>query len=189
MTQTLNFPAAVPGLRGEIVSLRKLAEDDIPAWFERASDPESAGLAGDPIPESIELGFTWLTRHRERFSQQAGIRWAIVPKGSTGSVGTVGFSITSTEARIAEIGFVVGRAYWGRGFCTAAVKLAIGYGFHVLGLAEVRAEVLPRNLASRRVLDKMGFRIERDVAGHSLLGSDSEDCYLYVLQGQHNATT
>jgi hypothetical protein len=76
--------------------LRELAEDDVPAWFERASDPESAVPAEDPIPESVEMGFRWLRRHRERFRRQAGIRWAIVEKGSTDSVGTIGLVITSS---------------------------------------------------------------------------------------------
>ena len=111
MSQTLHFPDAVPTLFGDMVYLRELTEDDIPAWFERASDPESAVLAGDPIRESVEMGVHWLQRHRERFRQQAGIRWAIVPKGSTDSVGTIGLAITSKEQRRAELGIVVGRAY------------------------------------------------------------------------------
>jgi [ribosomal protein S5]-alanine N-acetyltransferase len=114
--------------------------------------------------------------------QQAGVRWAIVPAGSTDSIGTVGFVITSKEERIAEIGFVVGRAHWGKGFCTAAVKLAISYGFKELGLAEVCAEVLKRNVASRRILDKLGFRIERSIANNPQPGSASEDCCTYALR-------
>src|SRR4051795_7600734 len=42
MFQTLHFPDAVPTLFGDMVFLRELTEDDVPAWFERASDPESA---------------------------------------------------------------------------------------------------------------------------------------------------
>lgn len=181
MPQTLRFPNVVPHLHGEIVSLREITEDDIPAWFERASDAESANLAGDPIPESAEQGYEWLRRHRERFKQQIGIRWAIVPTGSTGSVGTIGFTITSKEERACEIGFVIGRAHWGRGFCTSAAELIIDYGFRELGLALVRAEVLQRNAASRRVLEKLGFRIERDVPGDPQACGEPEDCYIYVL--------
>lgn len=164
--------------------LREVREDDIPAWFERASDAESADLAGDPIPESIEQGYDWLKRHRERFTQQTGMRWAIVPSGSAVSVGTIGFAITSQEERTAEIGFVIGRRHWGKGLGTAAAALIIEYGFRELGLAVIRAEVLKRNDASRRVLEKLGFRIERDVPGDPQIGGESEDCSIYVLQNQ-----
>jgi ribosomal-protein-alanine N-acetyltransferase len=157
MPQTLHFPDALPALFGDKVSLRELTEDDVPAWFARASDPESAVLAGDPIPESVEMGVQWLQRHRERFRQQAGIRWAIVPKGSTDSVGTIGLTITSKAERSAELGIVIGRANWGKGIGISAAQLVTGYAFSTLGLAEMHAEVLQRNLASRRLLEKLVF--------------------------------
>ena len=181
MSKVFNFPDAIPKLLGEVVYLRELSEEDIPAWFERASDHESADLAGDSIPESAEMGFSWLQRHREQFRRQIGIRWAIVPQDLAASVGTIGLTITSTEDRIAEIGFVIGRAYWGKGLGTAAAQLVTHYAFHTLGLAEIQAEVLQRNLASRHVLEKLGFQLERDLPGDSQAEMGSEDCYLYVL--------
>jgi ribosomal-protein-alanine N-acetyltransferase len=181
MSQTLFFPDAVPTLFGDIVYLRELTEDDVPAWFERASDRESAVLAGDPVPESIEMGFHWLQRHRERFRQQASIRWAIVPTGSTDSVGTVGLTITSKAERRAELGIVIGRAYWGKGIGTSAAHLATDYAFRTLGLAEIQAEVLQRNLASRRLLEKVGFQLLRSIPGDPHSDTDFEDCYLYIL--------
>jgi [ribosomal protein S5]-alanine N-acetyltransferase len=181
MSKTLNFPDVVPKLFGEAVYLRELIEDDIPAWFERASDAESADLAGDPIPESVEMGFKWLQRHRERFHQHAGIRWAIVPKDSAESVGTIGLTITSKEERIADLGIVIARAYWCKGIGASAMHLVTGYAFNTLGLAEIQAEVLQRNLASRRLLEKSGFHLVRAIPGNPQLDPISEDCFLYAL--------
>ena len=185
MSQILHFPDALPALFGDKVSLRELTEDDVPAWFARASDPESAVLAGDPIPESVEMGVQWLQRHRERFRQQAGIRWAIVPKGSTESVGTIGLTITSKAERRAELGIVIGRASWGKGIGTSAAQLVTGYAFSTLGLAEIQAEVLQRNLASRRLLEKLGFHLLRTIPGDPHSETDFEDCYLFVLSSQN----
>ena len=181
MSRTLSFPDAVPTLLGDVVYLRGLTEDDVPAWFERASDPESAVLAGDPVPESIEMGSHWLQRHRERFHRRSGIRWAIVPNGSTDSVGTIGLAITSDEERIAELGIVIGRAYWGRGIGTSAAHLVTGYGFSTLGLAQIHAEVLQRNLASRRLLERVGFHRLRTIPGDPHSATDFEDCFQFVL--------
>jgi hypothetical protein len=64
MSQTLNFPATVPDLFAESLQLCELTEADIPAWFARATDVESADLAGDSIPESIEMGAVWPQPHR-----------------------------------------------------------------------------------------------------------------------------
>ena len=184
MSQSLHFPDAVPALFGDMLYLRELTEDDVPAWFERASDLESAVLAGDPIPESVEVGFEWLQRHRERFRQQAGIRWAIVEKGSTDSVGTIGLAITSKQKRIAELGIVIGRAYWGKGIGTSAAHLVTGYAFGTLGLAEIRAEALQRNISSRRLLEKAGFRLLRKIPGDPHSETDFEDCFLFVLSSR-----
>ena len=188
MSQTLHFPDAVPTLFGDMVYLRELTEDDVPAWFERASDPESAALAGDPIPESVEMGGHWLQRHRERVRQQAGIRWAIVPKGAMGSVGTIGLTITSKEQRIAELGIVIGRAYWGKGIGTSAAHLVTHYAFSTLGLAEIQAEVLQRNLASRRLLEKVGFQLLRSIPGDPHSDTNFEDCFLFVLSSQNRTS-
>jgi [ribosomal protein S5]-alanine N-acetyltransferase len=188
MSQTLQFPDAVPSLFGDTVYLRELTEDDVPAWFERASDPQAAVLAGDAIPESVEMGFHWLQRHRERFRQQAGIRWAIVPQGSTDSVGTIGLAIISKEERIAELGLVIGRASWGKGIGTSAAHLVTGHAFSTLGLAEIQAEVLQRNMASRRVLEKVGFHLLRTIAGDPNSDTDCEDCFLFVLSSQNRTS-
>ena len=188
MSQTLHFPDTVPALFGDTLYLRELTEDDVPAWFERASDRESAVLAGDPIPESIEMGFRWLQRHRERFRQQTGVRWAIVEKGSTDSVGTIGLDITSREKRIAELGIVIGRANWGKGIGTSAAHLVTAYACSTLGLAEIQAEVLRRNLASRRLLEKVGFQLLRSIPGDPHSDTGFEDCFLFVLSSQNRTS-
>ncbi len=182
MSQTLNFPATVPDLFAESLHLCELTEADIPAWFARATDVESADLAGDSIPESIEMGAAWLQRHRDRFQQQTAIRWSILPKGATESAGTVGLIITSKEHRTAEFGIVVGRAYWGKGIGTAATQLVTRCGFEVLGLAEIRAEVLQRNAASLRLLEKAGFQRIREIPGDPESGGDADDCFEYALR-------
>jgi [ribosomal protein S5]-alanine N-acetyltransferase len=177
----LNFPDAVPQLFGESLHLRELTEGDIPPWFKRATDADSADLAGDPVPESIAMGPLWILRHRERFQQKVALRWAIVPNGSKFSVGTVGLTITSKEQRTAKLGIVVARACWGKGIGTAAARLVSRYAFDTLGLLQVQAEVLQRNLASLRLLEKTGFHLQRIVPGDPRSDADAEDCFLYVL--------
>lgn len=182
MPQTPNFPSAVPELIEGSLHLLELTEDDIPSWFARATDAESAWLAGDPIPESIEMGAQWLERHRERFRQQTGIRWAFTTQGAAQSVGTVGFTIASEEERIAEFGIVVARAYWGKGIGTAAARLVVRYAFETLGLAEIRAELLASNVASRRLLEKVGFGFHSLIPDFDQTDERSVEGALYVIR-------
>ncbi|MBL8304165.1 MAG: GNAT family N-acetyltransferase, partial [Ideonella sp.] len=91
------FPSAVPVLADGPLTLREHGEEDVPAWFARATDRESADLAGDPVPASIDLGQAWLQRQRDQFHQGTGVRWAIVPAGSPVSVGTVALTLPAGE--------------------------------------------------------------------------------------------
>jgi [ribosomal protein S5]-alanine N-acetyltransferase len=182
MSQTLNFPSTVPDLIEGSLHLRELTEDDIPSWFERATDAESAWLAGDPIPESIEMGAQWLERHRERFRQQKGIRWAIRTEGTAQSIGTIGLTITSKEERVAELGYVIARAYWSKGIATGAARMVVRYAFDTLQLAEIRADPLASNTASRRVLEKIGFRFHGLIPDYDQTDDGPVEGALYVLR-------
>jgi [ribosomal protein S5]-alanine N-acetyltransferase len=159
MSHFIKFPDDVPDLVGESVYLRELTEEDIPAWFARASDVEAADLAGDPVPESLDVGLQWLQRHRDKFREKTAVRWAILPAGSAVSVGTVGLSFKPGEERKAELGIVVARALWGKGIGTSAANLVNRYAFNTLGVIEIHANVLQRNPGSIRLLEKAGFQL------------------------------
>ncbi len=60
----------------------------------------------------------------------------------------------------ANIGYYVDRTWNGRGVCTEAVGLVVGFAFDRAGLHRVQAAVMPRNTPSIRVLEKNGFRRE-----------------------------
>ena len=180
LAHDLEFPTTVPQLFGDQVHLRELTESDNPSRYSRATDAESADLAGDPIPASIAEGVAWLQRHRERFRAETAIRWSIVLPAENESIGTVGFSVTSRERRVGEIGIVVGRAYWNRGIGTAAARLALGYGLSKLGLQEIQAEGLQRSHSSVRLLEKLGFQRVRTVPAAE--STDGEALFHYCLR-------
>jgi ribosomal-protein-alanine N-acetyltransferase len=173
------FPACLPTLAGPSVILRALTDADIPGWFARATDTESAILAGDAIPASIAEGETWLARHRARFRSRTGLRWAIVPAGATASVGTIGLVLATPGATCAELGYVLARSHWNRGLGTSAARLVTRYAFATLGLAEIHAAPLPHNVASRRVLEKAGFRFSHIRPGDP--AGDPDETALYTL--------
>ena len=179
MSHGFRFPGAVPELSGEGVCLRELSERDIPAWFARATDAESADLAGDPIPESLEAGAAWLERHRERFRERTAIRWAVFLDGSSESIGSAGVTLRSGCPPVGELSIVIARAYWGRGIGTSAARLAASYAFNTLGLRELEAEVLQRNVRSVRLLEKVGFQLLRTVPAGA--AADAEACFIYTL--------
>lgn len=153
----LAFPPSVPTLHGASVLLREMNESDLPAWYERLRDAESAQMAGDPIAESISVCVEGLAYHRRAFAEGSGIRWSIIPIGSPAAIGSIGLSRIDHDECSAELGGAVARAWWRRGIATSAAELVIRYAFEVMHIDLIRAEVLSSNCGSIRVLEKLGL--------------------------------
>ena len=151
------FPKTFPELKAEGLVLRELCEADLPAWFERLSDPEAAALAGDPVATSMSAVVEGLAHHRAAFREQSGLRWAIVPEDLGSSVGSVGFVRLNQVARTAEIGAAIGREHWNRGIATRTGYAVLDYGFAALALETIEAVILPENVRTLRVLQKLRF--------------------------------
>ena len=88
--------------------------------------------------------------------------FAIVVGGADGAaVGSVSLRPGHDVERLsAEVGYWLGRAYWGRGIVTDAVRGVTGYALHVLGMHRVFAVPFAPNAASHRVLEKAGYARE-----------------------------
>jgi ribosomal-protein-alanine N-acetyltransferase len=72
-------------------------------------------------------------------------------------VGVCGFKDVSVEKDMAELGYWIGRPFWGQGYATAGGRLAVDVAFNEWGLKSLFATPLVRNHASCRVLEKLGF--------------------------------
>lgn len=75
-------------------------------------------------------------------------------------IGFIGLSVPTFEAHFTpcvEIGWRLAAAYWNRGLATEGARAVLRHGFEALGLAEVVAFTVPGNLASRRVMEKIGM--------------------------------
>jgi ribosomal-protein-alanine N-acetyltransferase len=82
-------------------------------------------------------------------------------KESDALIGRVALSNVSRGAwQNATLGYYIDEAHNGHGYATEAVRLALQFAFGPAGLHRVQAAVLPRNIASRRVLEKAGFSRE-----------------------------
>jgi RimJ/RimL family protein N-acetyltransferase len=70
--------------------------------------------------------------------------------------------------RYVEVAYALLPEFWGRGLATELARESVRTAFEVLGLDDVVCFALPTNRASRRVMEKVGFRYERDVVYHGL---------------------
>lgn len=148
----------LPTLRGSRVLLRWLTAEDVDALHEIFSDPEVARYLAIPRQQSREETERFLTSIHDGFRTSSLYQWGIEHAGRL--IGTCTLGGIDWENRRAEIGFVLGRSSWGQGLMPDALAPLIDYSFGDLGLHRIEADVDPRNAASLRLLDKLGFRRE-----------------------------
>jgi RimJ/RimL family protein N-acetyltransferase len=86
--------------------------------------------------------------------------WAVEIPREASFIGFVGLQETDAElpfARTTEIGWRLGRSYWGRGLASEAARAALAYGFDELAREEIVAYTAKRNARSRRVMERLGM--------------------------------
>ncbi len=64
---------------------------------------------------------------------------------------------------VVEIGYALGKAYWGGGYATEAGRVVLRWGFETLALEQIIAVAYPENLASRRVMERLGMTYEGEI--------------------------
>ena len=119
------------------------------------SDPlvaETTSNIPHPYPEG---GAEEWIRHTQRLRSQ-GAEYAFAILNNASFVGSI--SILNVHDGQGEVGYWIGRPYWGRGYATAAGRQVVAYGFEELGLSLLIAKCLARNPGSFRVLEKLGFQ-------------------------------
>ena len=116
------------------------------AWTERSEADVQAFVAGFVASHAVE----------PRLKYQLAI--TLRDRGEL--IGNCGIRLAGPGARNADLGYEVAPEHWGRGYATEAARAMVGFGFEELGLHRVRAECVPENAASRRVMEKLGMRRE-----------------------------
>jgi len=92
--------------------------------------------------------------------------FAVVLRSTDALIGLCRLIMRPDELRQAEILYLLNRHYWGHGYVTEAVRAVLGFGFQELGLHRVYATCRPANVASSRVLEKVGMRQEGHLRRH-----------------------
>lgn len=99
-----------------------------------------------------------------------------------GPIGGIGLTLRGGDLQhSAELGYWLGKAFWGRGIATAAARAVTGYAFRDLGLLRIDALVLTENMASIRVLEKVGFQREGLLRQVELKQGVPLDHFLYAM--------
>lgn len=190
---------STPILKTDRLILRQFADSDASRIHHLVNDKEVAYTTHYiPYPYPEGAAEEWLKEHEQLVRVGEAVVFAVCIAGKEidtdkliGSadaenqtepllIGTVGLAIANLDHR-AELGYWLGREYWGQGYGTEAVTAAIDFGFDALGLHRIFATHIQRNVASARVLKKVGFKREGVLRQHARKWGVFEDVICYGL--------
>ncbi|MCC8075557.1 MAG: GNAT family N-acetyltransferase [Clostridiales bacterium] len=173
-------------LQTERLLLRRFRPEDAQAMFDNwASDPEVTKFLTWPPYQSVEDVRRYLTNLAGEYRKEDRYTWAIVLRELGQPVGSISVAHQDLRVNSVEVGYCVGRAWWGQGIMTEAFSAVLDFLFDRVGVNRVTAQHDPENPASGRVMAKCGLRKEgvlrqsarcnlgvRDVACWGILRSD-----------------
>ena len=183
-----------PSIRTARLELRPFRPTDADRVTELAGEREIAATTTHiPHPYGEGVAAAWIASQPGRRAAGEAVVFAVESKVSVeskvpaGLVGAVGLEIDAAN-RQAELGYWIGKPYWGRGLATEAASAVLRYAFEQVGLNRVHAGHFAHNPASGRVLEKIGMRPEGCRRQHVLKWGSYVDLIVFgILREEYEA--
>ena len=168
-------------LATERLLLRPLCPDDAAALFRMHADPEFMRYWSSEPWTSPARAEALIRNDQRELAAGEHLRLGIFLREGGELAGTCSLFHLSEQCRRAEVGYGIQPRHWRRGYMFEAVGALVGYAFDTLGLNRLEADIDPRNLASARSLEKLGFAREGLLRERWIVGDEVSDSALYGL--------
>lgn len=172
---------AFPPIETERLSVRPVVASDLPALLEVNRDPEVTRYLPYDAWTGAAEGEAWFARMEKLVAGRDACQFVIVERGLDRAIGTCLVFRYSTRDQLAEIGYVLGRASWGRGYMLEALTALIGAAFNSAYLRRLEANVAGPNLASLKLLERLGFVHEGLRRERWIARGEVTDCAVFGL--------
>lgn len=157
----------------ERLVLRRARPDDLEAIHEVLSNPVAMRYWSSLPHESLEQTRDWLGSMIE---YEPGVREDFIVEHDGRAIGKAGCY------RLPEIGYILHPDYWGQGFATEALTAVVAHIFAHHPVDGLRADIDPRNLASIRLLERLGFTESHRATRTWKIGEEWCDSVYYTLK-------
>jgi RimJ/RimL family protein N-acetyltransferase len=163
------------------LGLRLLQEGDVAALFAIYSHPEVMRYWGELAWTDASEAERVIANAQDAFANQRALQLGVERLADNALIGTCSVFHFHFGSRRAEIGYALGYAYWKQGYMNEALQALVRYCFTTLELNRLEADIDPRNLASARTLERLGFRQEGFLRERWIVGAEVSDTALYGL--------
>ena len=163
------------------LTLRPMAPADLDAIFAMRSDPVVQRYGSHPPWTDRQTAVDYIQRNVEEMAAGTHSQFAIERREDGVVVGTCTLYALDTQCRRADLGYVLLPVHWGHGYATEANTALLDWGFEHLDLNRVEGDIDPRNTASARALERLGFVREGHVRERWIVGGEVSDSWIYGL--------
>lgn len=139
------------------LSLRQFTPDDTDDLFQILSVPGVLQYFPQPDPPERQRVERLISGQIKHWGDHGYGWWAVERSADGKLLGWSGLQYLPETDEV-EIGFLLGKPYWGNGLATECGQAGLEFGFDTLGLEEIVGIVHPDNLSSQRVLEKIGLK-------------------------------
>jgi RimJ/RimL family protein N-acetyltransferase len=154
-------------LETERLRLRRFRDEDEDAVFAIIGD--RVAMQFYPKTFSREDAKQWVARNQRRYREDGYGLFAVMPKDSEEVIGDCGIIKQNVEGQTAmEVGYHFRRDQWGHGYATEAARACMGLAFQAFGADRVISLIRPENVPSRRVAERNGMKLEREVVHYGM---------------------
>ncbi|NHZ97756.1 GNAT family N-acetyltransferase [Massilia sp. CCM 8734] len=168
-------------LQTERLTLRFLHASDAQALYTIHSDPlvmrYFSGTAWtDPAQGDAEIALAL-----DGYNNGSCMKMALVLRETGKLIGTINPHAFHAQNRRCEIGYALASAFWGQGYLSEAMRVTLDYLFKEMNMNRIEADIDPRNLASAKLLERMGFQKEGTMPERWIVNGEICDTAFYGL--------
>src|SRR6185436_12137964 len=135
----------LPTIDTNRLSLRWITAGDVDDFYAVYSNPEVMRYWSTPPLPNKEAAGKLIEEIHDGFSRQQLLKWGIALRSDNTLIGSVTLFHPDFTHRRAEIGYALGRPYWGQGYMQETLTAVVNYAFTVLDFHRIEADVDPRN--------------------------------------------
>jgi ribosomal-protein-alanine N-acetyltransferase len=180
----------LPNLNTNRLSLRWIRAEDVDDFYAVYSNPEVMRYWSTPPLPDKDAASKLINEIQEGIKRDEMLKWGIALRSSDQLIGSITLFHIDLTHRRAEIGYAQGRAYWGQGYMQEALKAVLNHAFEILNLHRIEADVDPRNAASVRTLERLGFQREGYLRERWQVNGEIQDAFYYgLLRPDWNSNT
>jgi RimJ/RimL family protein N-acetyltransferase len=168
-------------LTTERLLLRPLCADDADALFRMHADPLTMRYMSTPPWSSRAQADELIAKDLVALPAGQHLRLGLTEHGGSTVLGTCSLFAFNESCRRAEVGYALARPAWGAGLMNEALRALLVYAFGELRLNRIEADIDPRNSASAKSLERLGFVREGLLRERWIVAGEVSDTALYGL--------